>query len=396
MPVESAPFDSLHTMPSLKPIRNTVNSPPVNSSASQQSKRPCDLLDEPSRKLPRTDIAEKLSVSKSCVIEKKMDIIEGSIGDGEANAKVDWKLCPATGVHSKWWNHFMKFNPIHHKGYKDKAACILCFEEHAYTRGTVALKSGNTSGLKRHFQTHHRSEFDKTQDTNRKVGVTAQQSVAIGHFFPNKQQEHYLGIQDIKNQFKLAAASWMVQEAVPLSMIEAPTFRKLFEPFNRKSSDITRVGRGAIREQIMTMGRYAWAATQIEMKGREVSWTTDHWTGPNDETYSTVTAHFVTETWVLDSCCLDFKVFKGSTSGEAIYEDIQNVLSQFQDDATIVLDTIGITDTTGNMGKLGQFCRENGRRHGYCTDHNFHRNAIKAFNREYHLYVNYFSDFFVS
>jgi hypothetical protein len=40
------------------------------------------------------------------------------------------------------------------------------------------------------------------------------------------------------------------------------------------------------------------------------------------------------------------------------------------------------------MGKLGQYCRENGRRHGYCTDHNFHRNAILAFNGEYLDWMN--------
>ena len=59
------------------------------------------------------------------------------------------------------------------------------------------------------------------------------------------------------------------------------------------------------------------------------------------------------------------------------------MLSQFQDDAAIVLDTIAITDTTRNMGKLGQYCRENGCRHGYFTDHNFHCNVMKAFNHEY-------------
>ena len=72
------------------------------------------------------------------------------------------------------------------------------------------------------------------------------------------------------------------------------------------------------------------------------------------------------------------------------------MIRQFQDDATIVLDTIGITDTTGIMGKLGQYCRENGHRHGYYADHNFHRNAIKAFNCEYLLSVNYFSDVYVT
>ncbi len=48
----------------------------------------------------------------------------------------------------------------------------------------------------------------------------------------------------------------------------------------------------------------------------------------------------------------------------------------------IVLDTTGITDTTGNMGKLGQHIRENGCRHGYCTEQNFHCNDIKACNHK--------------
>jgi hypothetical protein len=89
----------------------------------------------------------------------------------------------------------------------------------------------------------------------------------------------------------------------------------------------------------------------------------------------------------MNSALLDFKVFKGTTTGEAIYLDIEQVLAKFQGgNTTVVLDTIGITDTTGNMGKLGQYCRNNGRRHGYCTDHNFHRNAIKAFKRKLFYY----------
>jgi hypothetical protein len=102
--------------------------------------------------------------------------------------------------------------------------------------------------------------------------------------------------------------------------------------------------------------------------------------------YSTVTAHFINSNWNLESCILDLKVFKGTTTGEAIYNDIAQVLQKFQgSNATVILDSIGITDTTGNMGKLGQYCRENGRRHGYCTDHNFHRNAILAFNGEFEM-----------
>jgi hypothetical protein len=43
---------------------------------------------------------------------------------------------------------------------------------------------------------------------------------------------------------------------------------------------------------------------------------------------------------------------------------------------------IGITNTTGNMGKLEKYLRNNGKEHGYCTDHNLHLVALLAFDRE--------------
>ena len=60
------------------------------------------------------------------------------------------------------------------------------------------------------------------------------------------------------------------------------------------------------------------------------------------------------------------------------------VLQKYQDAAedTIVLDTIGIVDTTGNMEKLGRYLRDNGREHGYCTDHNLHLVAKLAFEHK--------------
>jgi hypothetical protein len=68
----------------------------------------------------------------------------------------------------------------------------------------------------------------------------------------------------------------------------------------------------------MLHGRLTKEATQIEMEGQEVAWTTDHWTGPNDQTYSTVNMHFINANWSNVSCILDIKVFKGTTTGEAV------------------------------------------------------------------------------
>jgi hypothetical protein len=74
---------------------------------------------------------------------------------------------------------------------------------------------------------------------------------------------------------------------------------------------------------------------------------------------------------------LDFKIFKGSTTGAILYE-YQNNLLELEDENPFVV--MGIMDTTGNMGVLTQLCRAGGNEAGYCTEHNFHLNAQIAFN----------------
>ena len=70
------------------------------------------------------------------------------------------------------------------------------------------------------------------------------------------------------------------------------------------------------------------------------------------------------------------------------FEDIVAIVQKYQGETedTIVFDTIGITDTTGNMGKLGRYLCDNGKENGYCTDHNLHLVAKLAFVCEISLY----------
>ena len=51
-----------------------------------------------------------------------------------------------------------------------------------------------------------------------------------------------------------------------------------------------------------------------------------------------------------------FKVFSGRTNGERICKDQINVLEGVNDKGLI---TLGIMNTTGNMGNLGNFSHEN-------------------------------------
>jgi hypothetical protein len=136
------------------------------------------------------------------------------------------------------------------------------------------------------------------------------------------------------------------------------------------------------------MGDYGMEATKREVHNHNIAWTTDHWTGADKATYTTITAHLIDEkAWSLRFAVLDFKIIEGSTTGERIYEDVMAVLQKYQGETqdTIEFNTIGIMDTTGNMGKLGKYLHDNGKEHGYCTDHNLHLGALLAFDPEYDL-----------
>ncbi len=138
-----------------------------------------------------------------------------------------------------------------------------------------------------------------------------------------------------------------------------------------------------MREEILTLGALAKRATKQEVGAHEGSWTTGHWTGCDDAIYSTTTFHYIKK-WSLCSIIVDFKVFHGTTSGEAIYNDQVQVLAGYTTKCNLV---IGIKDTTGSMGVLGQYLRNNGMQHAYCTYHNLHCNAVLAFNGEYNKLI---------
>jgi hypothetical protein len=194
-----------------------------------------------------------------------------------------------------------------------------------------------------------------------------------------------LKVKDSRLLYRTAAATLAIEEGIPFCIFAQPSFRRLFIPLNSEPDKIVKLNCQEVRDSDIEMGGFAIEATKREIRNHQIAWTTDHWTGTDKGTYTTFTALWINNaTWTLRSACLDFKVFEGSTTGKRIYEDIVAVHQKYQGEAgdTIVFDTIGITYTTGNMGKLGRYLRDNGKVHGYCTDYNLHLVAKLAFERE--------------
>ena len=300
------------------------------------------------------------------------------------------------GKSSPWWEGFELFIPMKHP---------TLFKEHVLCKGCSQIvkvgESQSTSYLWSHKKHHHPAEYETitkglnkiSKKTNGEGGVLPTSILKMPGFTAKVKPK------DAKLLYRTAAATLAIEEGIPFCLFSQPSFHRLFFRLNVESDKIVNLSRNDVRDAVAEMGGIAMEATKREIHNHQILWTTDHWTGADKGTYTTVTAHWINKaTWKLHSACLDFKVFEESTIDERIYEDIITVLQKYQGEAedTIMFDTVDITDTTGNMGKLGRYLCENGKEHGYCTDHNLHLVAKLAFDREIvfvclifvHLFVN--------
>ena len=111
----------------------------------------------------------------------------------------------------------------------------------------------------------------------------------------------------------------------------------------------------------MTLGMRSEEAKVKELKGYQMSWTEEFWVGPSDESHSALTARCIEEKCKKQSTTINFKVLKVRAVGESTHADVHILLEKFQDEATVVFDTFGITEADGRTGVLRVYCRDNDR-----------------------------------
>lgn len=251
--------------------------------------------------------------------------------------------------------------------------------------------SKGSGGLKSHLKHKHPTIFD-AMDPARAVATNAaaREASAEGDN-PNpvlptdKAQrmitQHYqkgLTLEQHKKAYLAGLAIWVIVECIPFSACEELTFRAMFEPFSVVAAEIvTRGNRTALRDYVVLLGKMAKLATEIECRLYKVAWTMDHWTPCSCEvTYTCATKSAINENWELINILTDFKVFEGSTLRQRILDYMQEQLRFSDEDPDVFY---GVVDTTGSMGVLTRLCRDEGFEAGYCTEHNFHLNALIAF-----------------
>jgi hypothetical protein len=186
----------------------------------------------------------------------------------------------------------------------------------------------------------------------------------------------------LKEELINAVTNFVVEECMPFSVVDSAAFRNLFRPFHKEHAEITAISRDRVQRAIFEHRALTKKATLMEVAHFKGSWICDHWTGKDGATYTTTTFHYMKNYNLTSSIVINFKVFHGTTAGEAIYNDQVKVLGKYTNLENIV---IGITDTTSSMGVLGRYLRDHGMQHAYCTDHSFQCNAILAFSGKFLL-----------
>lgn len=262
------------------------------------------------------------------------------------------------------WKYFKKYNLHFHPNMEGRAHCILCGVN-------IKIRAGTTSSMNKHLSSKHRTKWDEVMNPN---PIKSGTQMCMDVLFPKKIKEKTT--EELREEFTNAATNFVIENCMPFTIVASKAFRNLFIPFHKNADQITKISANRVREAIFERGALAKKATLMEVSRFKGSWTCDHWTGKDGATYTTTTFHYI-KNWSLRSIVVDFKVFHGTTSGEAIYNDQVKVLEEYTTVENIV---IGITDTTSSMGVLGQFLRLRGMQHAYCTDHNLQCNAVLAFN----------------
>lgn len=316
--------------------------------------------------------------------DDNVDVILGKMAYSKMVSKYTL-VPPPLSKKSPFWKHYMCFSTAEHPEKAKKVVCMLCGRELTVNRGT--------SSISRHLEGQHRKIAIKTNKLNsrwevpsltksKKEKKPAEPVPAPRKFIQprNGLLDHYDKTDTMavrKQKYVAACTGWALNKNIAFSMFSEETFRGMFTCMSPDAPAITKAAYNkCIREQVLRLGNYTQEATKLERELHVGATTTDHWTSNNDETFSTNTFHYIEE-WNMKHFLIDLKVYHGRTTGEKIFEDQKKVMENQKGEKFILMC---VTDTTANMGKLGQYLRKEGEEHGYCVDHNIQCTARLAFN----------------
>lgn len=239
-----------------------------------------------------------------------------------------------------------------------KVKCTLCQKTFTYT--------SNTTNMLKHIDRMHAAaskaaKESQPQPPEPKMPKLTQASIGDTMFN---------GVPYTKDSMRKKTIDKLVVEMIaldiqPLSVVEDSGFRRLLKYMDSRyelpsRKHITRV---LLPERCKTERERVHAELQMIS---DISVTTDIWTSKATEGYLTITAHFLSQQWELESLVLETRVIEGDHSGDVIAGTLNDIVNEWNIAQKV---RVAISDNATNIGNA--FKKLNWR-HVPCTAHCLH------------------------
>jgi hypothetical protein len=177
---------------------------------------------------------------------------------------IDYKS-PTTsrGNSSPCWSFFKLFDPSRHPDLEQYAQCTLCDTKISHG------KDHSTSGMNKHLMFKHVDVYKKMLQDTKAVPAT---NKITTHFTVKDRKCD----SDMKQLFTVAAATCVATNGLSLDLFTRPSFRNMFGAISRTANCVVNIGHACLCKELLTLGLIAEEAIHAEIKGKHVSYTSDH------------------------------------------------------------------------------------------------------------------------
>ena len=267
---------------------------------------------------------------------------------------------------SSLWEHF-GFQP-NEKGEPanlDVAICKIC-------RKSVQVKRGNTTNLRAHLSSYHPSIAARiaTQGSGAAHHVGASRQLGVAEAFSRVGK--YSRDSDRHKRLTGAVTRYLVEEMVPFSTVQKPSFKSLLEKFDKQYE---LPGKTYFSETaVPKMYNSVRASVQSELRSVDFfSATTDMWSSVNMTPYMSLTVHYLTTDWTLKSRCLETVFMPLNHTSDNISEALRSAFDEWSLDEKKLACV-----TTDNGANIVAAVRQLGWTWLNCFGHNLHLAVTNA------------------
>ena len=200
--------------------------------------------------------------------------------------------------------------------------------------------------------------YEAASVASSKAKVKSQQS--LQSFVQKEPLPHHLKTE----HQQLCVVKFLVEQLLPFNCVEQDSFRKMIASFNKQAKPMSNK---RVKQVMNLLTDHVRSKLNGDMKHETVSFTTDHWTSHANQNFSAMTAHWIDNTWTMNSVTLGMFLHEGRSTSEALAASFVNTWKSIGMEGVKV--QAGTTDTEAAMNQFGMELEGAGISHIYCTDH---------------------------